>query len=333
MQATTTHQFINELSSGQRLEDQVFLIKSKDLRTTTQGNLYIHAVLADRTGQILARQWQATEDGFRAMPEGGFLRFKGRVESYKGNPQFIIDAVRPAEADSFDLADFLAVTPNDPEQMWPRVVEILKEVEHPDLSLLLDEFLADEQLMAAFRKAPAAAVMHHAYIGGLLEHTLNLMELALRIAPLFPRLSKDLMVAGLFLHDIGKTAELTYETSFGYSDEGQLLGHLVLCTMWIQQKADAASKKAGKPIDAKVVAILQHIILSHHGRYEFGSPKLPAIPEAIAIHYLDNLDAKVHMFLADIDGDADPATSWTNYNRALETKVFTPDIMGARSGQ
>ena len=239
--------FIKDLSPGERVEDEVFLIRSKDLRTTTQGGLYIHAILVDRTGQVPARMWQATEAAYQSMPQGGFMRFKGRTENYKGNLQFIIDGMRPAEAGSFEVSDFLPTTTKNIDQMWSRVVEILSEIKHADLKALVDEFLADEELMELFRRAPAAAVMHHAYIGGLLEHTLNVLELGRRVMPLYPKLSMDLVLTGLFLHDIGKAKELTYETSIGYSDEGQLLGHITQAVMWIDRKAEAAAARMHRP--------------------------------------------------------------------------------------
>jgi len=328
-----TRRFITELKSGERIEDEVFLIRSKDLRTTTQGGLYIHAVLMDRTGQLVARAWQATEEMFQGMPEGGFMRFKGRTENYKGNMQFIIDAVRPAEPGSYEFSDFLPVTKNDIKKMWMRLLEIVRGVKHPDLAALIHEFIIDEDLMTRFRKAPAAATLHHAYIGGLLEHTLSLLEIALVVIPRYPKLSLDLVLTGLFLHDIGKTTELSYETAIGYTDNGQLLGHITQAVLWIEKKSDAAAMRTGRPFPEQLRWILEHIILSHHGKYEFGSPKLPAVPEAVAIHHLDNLDAKVHMFLAEIENDRDPVSSWTNFNRALETKVYKPDIMGTRSAK
>lgn len=321
------HRFIADLRPGERIEDQVFLVRSKDLRTTTQGGLYIHAVLIDRTGQLVARAWQATEEQFQAMPDGGFLRFKGRVENYKGNLQFIIDAMRPADPASFDIADFLAATKNNIEQMWKRLRSIIEGVQHPDLKALIAEFLADESMMEGFRRAPAAATMHHAYIGGLLEHTLSLLEIALHVIPCYPKLSLDLVLAGLFLHDIGKVKELEYSTSLGYTDEGQLLGHIVQAVLWIDDKAAAVARKTGKPFPERLRWALQHIVLSHHGQYEFGSPKLPAIPEAIAVHYLDNLDAKINMFLTAVENDRDPENHWTGYQRALETRIFKPNVM------
>lgn len=322
--------YIAEIKPGERIEDEIFLIRSKDLRTTTNGGLYIHAVLMDKTGQLVARAWQASDEMFQSMPEGGFLRLKGRAENYKGNLQFIIDAMRPAEPGSYDFADFLPTTKCDVEAMWKRTAEIMRQIKHAQLSALIGEFLNDKELMERFRKAPAAAAMHHAYIGGLLEHTLSALEVALRVVPHYPKLSMDLMLAGLFLHDIAKAAELSFETAIGYTDEGQLIGHITQAAIWIDKKADAVAARTGKPFDKELRWVLEHIVLAHHGQYEFGSPKLPAVPEAIAVHYIDNLDAKLSMFFAEIENDRDPVSRWTNYNKALETKVYKPDVMGAR---
>jgi len=214
--------------------------------------------------------------------------------------------------------------------MWKRLVELLRGIKHPELSALVQEFISDAELMARFRKAPAASNMHHAYLGGLLEHTLSLLELGLLVIPRYPKLSLDLVLAGLFLHDIGKASELSFETSIGYTDNGQLVGHIAQAVIWIDRKIDALEKRTSRPYPPELRLLIQHIVLSHHGQYQFGSPKLPAIPEAAAIHHLDNLDAKVNMFLAEIENDRDPAGRWTNYNKALETKVFKPDVMGTR---
>ena len=333
MSKTTTsnpRRYINELTPGETIEEQVFLIGSKDLRTTSNGSLYIHCVLCDKTGQILGRLWQATEAMFEQMPEGGFLRFKGRVENYKGSLQFIVDAMRPVKADAVDLSEFVPQTPEDIDAMFKRVKEILRGITNKHLLLLVKQFITDEELMAAFRKSPAAVQMHHAYLGGLLEHTRNLLELALLVIPRYPDVSLDLVLAGVFLHDIGKTAELRCQTSFQYTNEGQLLGHIVQATMWIEEKAKAAEAETGEPFPADIKYALQHIVLSHHGQYEFGSPKLPAMPEAIALHHLDNLDAKLNMYLGKIHADPDPASDWTEYVRSLETKLFKKDVMGVR---
>jgi 3'-5' exoribonuclease len=323
--------YIGDLNPGDFLEDQVFLINAKDLRTTSNGSLYIHCVLADKTGHILGRIWQATEAMFEQMPEGGFLRFRGRVENYKGSLQFIIDGLRPVDPESIDRSEFMPQTEEDIDEMFDRVKKILRQIKHPELLLLVKQFITDKELMKLFQVAPAAAQMHHAFIGGLLEHTRNVLELALLVMPRYPKVSLDLVLAGIFLHDIGKTVELTYDTNFGYSNGGQLIGHIVQAAVWIEEKTKAVETETGKPFPEDVKHALQHLVISHHGQYDFGSPKLPAMPEAVAIHYLDNLDAKMNMFLGKIESDPDPASDWTQYIRGLDTKIFKKDVMGTRN--
>lgn len=322
--------YIRDMPAGEQLESHVFLVASKDLRTTTNGSLYIHAVLADKTGQMPARMWQASEVLYNALPEGGFVELKGRTESYKGNLQFIIDAIRPIDQDKVDMSDFLPTTDNDIEGMWKRMVEILRTIANKDLQQLIKQFVTDDKLVTAFKRSPAAATMHHAYIGGLLEHTLNLMEMALLIVPRYPEVSMDLVLTGLFLHDIGKTAELNCDTAFTYSDQGQLIGHINIAALWLEQKCAAVEQATGKPFPEKMKWSLTHIILSHHGQYEFGSPKLPATPEAVAIHHLDNLDAKLNTYIGLIRNDRDPGSPWTNYNHLLGTKIYKEDVLGIR---
>lgn len=324
--------YIKDLTPGEQIEDQVFLISSKDLRTTSNGSLYIHAVLADRTGQMLARVWQATESMYNALPAGGFIRLKGRCESYKGSLQFIIDAIRPVtDASTLDLGDFMPRTKYDIDEMWARVREILGGIKDRHLRAIIEEFLKDEVLVRKFKTAPAAVQLHHAYIGGLLEHTLSVLESALLVVPRYPKLSLDLVLAGVFLHDLAKTVELIYDTSFSYSDGGQLVGHVAQGAIWVEQKAAAASERLGQPVPDEVKWALQHIILAHHGRYEFGSPRLPAMPEVMAVHHLDNLDAKVNMMLSAIEADEDASSNWTSYQRALETRVYKRDVLGDRA--
>ncbi len=322
--------FIRELAAGESVDEQIFLVSQKDLRTTTNGSLYIHCVFCDRTGQLLGRMWQATEPIYNQITAGGFISVRGRVENYKGTLQFIIDSLRPVEAGEIDLGDFMPQTPEDIPAMFERVKELMRQIKNRDVLALIGQFMQDEPLMERFRKAPAAIQMHHAYIGGLLEHTRNLLELATLVLPRYPQVSLDLVLAGVFLHDIGKTAELSYDTSFAYTNEGQLIGHIVQATMWIEDKARAVEAETGKPFPAEIKQALQHIVLAHHGSYEFGSPKLPALPEAVALHHLDNLDAKLHMYLNKIDSDNDPASDWTEYVRSLETKIYKKDVMGIR---
>lgn len=330
MAARTKRRYVNELQAGDFLEDQVFLITQKDLRTTSNGSLYIHCVVADRGGQMLGRMWQATESMYQQIPEGGFLRFKGRVENYKGSLQFIIDAMMPVNPDSVDLAEFIPATKEDVGEMFNRVKEILRQIKNRPLLALIKQFITDSDLMERFKKSPAAVQMHHAYMGGLLEHTRNVLELALLVIPRYPALSLDLVLAGIFLHDIGKTSELKCETNFVYTNQGQLVGHIVQAAIWIDQKARAVEQETGEPFPEDVRTALQHIVLAHHGSYEFGSPRLPAMPEAVAVHHLDNLDAKINMYMNKIESDPDPTSDWTEYVRGISSKIYKKDVMGVR---
>lgn len=319
---------VAELRAGERVDDQVFLLTQKDLRTTTTGSLYIHAVLADQTGQLIARMWNASQTVYDSMPESGLLRIRGRVETYKGRPQLIIDGVRTVASDEVDPTEFLPRSKHDIEEMWSRLKSVLRTVENPDLLALLGAFLNDAAFAESFKRSPAARTNHHAFLGGLLEHTLNLLELAVLVLPRYPEVSRDLVLAGVFLHDAGKTAELACDTSFNYTNEGQLVGHIVQAAIWIHQRAAALEANSGKPFPREVLNALTHIIVAHHGQYEFGSPKLPATREAVFVHYLDNLDAKLTMMNAAIAGDPDATSDWTPWVQALGTRVFKKDVLG-----
>ncbi|HVP12524.1 MAG TPA: HD domain-containing protein [Phycisphaerae bacterium] len=332
--------YINQLQPGELIQDQVFLIHQKDLRTTANGSLYIHLVIADRSGQMLARIWNATQQQYESVPEGGHLRLRGRVESYKGTSQFIVDGLRAAEPGQFDPADFVPCTQRDVDEMWNRVLAILRTVKNPHLLGLISAFVKDEVIAAGFRKAPAAVQLHHAFIGGLLEHTLNVLELAARIfgetddsKSLYPKVSRDLVLVGIFLHDIGKTAELSYDTNFAYTTAGQLVGHITQAAIWIDQKVGDAERQTGKRFPPDLQDLVTHIVLAHHGTHEFGSPRLPACPEAIVVHYLDNIDAKIHMFLSGIEGAKNADSDWTEYIKSLETRVFKKDVLNGTPDQ
>jgi 3'-5' exoribonuclease len=180
----------------------------------------------------------------------------------------------------------------------------------------------DTDFVAAFCRAPAGVRQHHAYVGGLLEHVVTLLEGADRLAALYPELDRDLLLSGVFLHDIGKVRELTYERSFGYSDEGQLIGHLVIGVEMLNEQVGRTADLTGEPFPQELLLRLKHMILSHHGSYEFGSPKLPMTPEAIALHHLDNFDAKLHRFTRLIREDGNDGSSWTPYDQSLDRRLF-----------
>ncbi len=313
--------FIHQLKAGMTV-DQVFLVRDKELRTTKAGDYYITCTLADKTGAVPARMWQANETIFHSIPAEGFLQVKGRLEEYKGALQAILDACRPVPADKVDLSDYLPVTELDIEAMWSELLEILRGIKDQYLRLLIKKFVEDRELVAAFKKSPAAMQMHHPFVGGLLEHTLNVARDARALLPLYPKLNADLVLAGAFLHDIGKCAELSAGMSINYTDRGMLVGHITIGAIWVHDKARLVSDEIGEPFPARTLDLLQHILLSHHGEHEFGSPKLPAIPEAFFLHHLDNLDAKVWMTTHAVASDPNGESDFTPYVRALETRIY-----------
>ena len=313
--------FINQLMPGETI-DQVFLVRDKDLRTTKTGDLYVVCTLCDRTGTISARMWQASEAVYKGIPTEGFLHVKGRTEEYRGTLQMVIDACRPYSAEKVDLADFLATTDKDVEEMWAELLEILRGVKDKHLRLLIKKFVEDREFVAAFKRAPAAMQLHNPFIGGLLEHTLMIARSAKALLPLYPDVNADLLLTGVFLHDAGKMAELSAGLAINYTDRGQLVGHITIAAMWVGERAAAVAAETGEPFPQRIIDLLQHLILSHHGLYEYGSPKLPAIPEAFFLHYLDNLDAKMYMTLNAIASDPDATSSFTSYMRELETRLY-----------
>jgi 3'-5' exoribonuclease len=223
-----------------------------------------------------------------------------------------------------NLDDFLAHTPKDVNELFEDIKKMLGAIKNEQVKALMREFVSDKELMAKFLKAPAAAKLHHAYLGGLIEHTHNVMKIAQAILPFYPDVQSDLVIAGLFLHDMGKTEELSYEMAFEYTDTGQLVGHISQIMLMLHRKADALSGK-GVKIEQTVLDALDHIILSHHGQYEFGSPKLPATAEAFMVNYIDDMDAKINQVSRAINNDTSDS-NWTAWQGALQTRVYRKRI-------
>jgi 3'-5' exoribonuclease len=328
--------YLRDCQPGDLAED-VFVISGKQLAAGQNGKHYIKAFVSDRSAQITARIWNASREMFNQLPDG-FARIRARVENYQNNLQLIIEQFSPAKEGSFEVGDLLPQTHKDISRMCGKLQEMLGSIQNRHLAALLQAYLDDEKLMGGFCKAPAAMSFHHAYIGGLLEHTLNAIEVADAVCKFYPGLNRDLVVAGIFLHDIAKTWELCYDCAFGYTDGGQLVGHIVKAAMWVEHKAREAEKLlGGEKIPQELVDVLQHIILSHHGDVAdgFGSAKSPATPEAIAVHYLENLDAKLMMSLAacrEIGPMASPPQGdgkWTEYMKAFSGRLYRPDVAPA----
>lgn len=313
--------FIEQLRApGQNVEG-VFHVAHKDLRTTKKGALFISAKLRDRTGELPAVMWDATQALFAAIPQGGYALVKGRLGEFGGALQVVIEAMRPARANEVRLEDFLAVGPGDPEEQFVQLKQVLDSVERPALRALLEALWADEGLMTGFKRAPAAEKLHHAYLGGLLEHTLSVVETAVAICRRYPKLDRDLLLLGALWHDLGKTRELAYAQAFGYTDAGKLVGHLVQGVLMIEEKI-AAVRAAGTDFPEELANVLRHMILAHHGELAFGSPKLPMTAEAFTLHHIDNLDAKLHAFFRDVAADADPARRWTGFNKMFGGSLY-----------
>ncbi|MFC1762492.1 3'-5' exoribonuclease YhaM family protein [Planctomycetota bacterium] len=318
-----SHAFINEITPGQTIDD-VYMVKDPILRSTAKGDLYIAMYLCDKTGQVNGRMWQATEATYKSLPQPGLIYVRGRSELYQNNLQVVLNSVRPVDESEANLEDFLAHTDKDVDQLFREVQGFLGQIKQPQLKALMDAFLADEALMEKFRVSPAAVKMHHEYLGGLLEHTHNMMRVALAILPLYPEVQGDLVLAAILLHDMGKVEELSYDMVFAYTDSGQLIGHITKSVLMVHRQAEIL-RGQGVAIDEKVVDSLCHIILAHHGQYEFGSPKLPAMAEAFMVNYIDNLDAKINQVHSAVEQERSDAT-WTAWQNSLQTRLYRERI-------
>ncbi|MCH2180575.1 MAG: HD domain-containing protein [Mariniblastus sp.] len=313
--------YVNELSDGETV-DQVFLASEKQLRPNRQGNLYLQVRLSDKTGSLTAMMWNATQNQYDGFENGDYIHVKGASQLYNGGMQVLAKTISKTDSSKIDETEFTTLSNASLEKMTGRIAELLRSMGNVHLRNLAECFLVDEDFMRRFRSAPAGIKNHHAYRGGLLEHTLSLMEVAAVVGPLYEGLDSDLLLMGAFLHDMGKTVELTYEPDLGYSDSGQLLGHLVQGVDMLNRTIQAVTEQSGEEFPEELATRLKHMIVSHHGQYEFGSPKLPMTLEAIALHHLDNLDAKIHCAKQMIDEDVNTDSRWTVYNPAIGRKIY-----------
>jgi len=328
---STGRRFIADLQGSERIEG-LFSISNAQLGRTRQDKAYLRCLVGDRTGELPGRMWSIDENTFRRLPTEGFVWLEGETQPYQGELQLIIHSIDPCEPTPEQMAELLPHTKNDIGAMFAELEQFLGTLEHPAMRALAATYMADEMLMSQFRLAPAAKSMHHAYLGGLLEHTLNLLRLADRICPLYPKINRDLVMMGLFLHDLGKTRELVYDRAFGYSDRGELVGHIVEGAIMLHDKAHQMMSTTGQRLPGATLMVLQHIILSHHGIPEYGAAKIPATPEAILVSMLDNLDAKTTIALdaarPDRAAAAELGGNFTQKQWALDTKLYRPDPLG-----
>lgn len=320
--------YINEMEPSQRIEG-AFAITNAQLGKTRQDKPYLRCLISDRTGEAPARMWSIDEATFKSLPTDGFVWIEAETQAYQGQLQIIIHQVSPIDPTPEQMTDLLPVSPRDPEEMWVEFRRLLKSMEHPAMKALAELFLEDAFFVEAFRRAPAAKSLHHAHLHGLLEHTVTLMQIADRICPLYPRLNRDIVIMGCFLQDIGKTRELRYDRAFGYTDQGELIGHIVEGTHMLRDKVQQLMVDKGVRLPPGTAMVLEHIILSHHNLPEHGAARRPSTPEAILVAHIDGLDAKTTIAQAQARPDQPPAAdlggSFTDRVWSLETKLYRPD--------
>ncbi len=313
--------YVNELTHQESV-DQIFLVANKQLRPNRNGNLYLQVDLSDRGGCISGRLWNASENIYRGFEDGDYVRVEGTAQVYQGAMQMIVTHMSRALAGEVDPEDFMPLVAVVIDRLAARMRELLRGMKNHHLRSIAECFLMDEELMRKLSQAPAGVKNHHAYHGGLMEHITNLMESCMRVAPLYPSLDADLLLTGAFLHDLGKVDELSYQRGFAYTDEGQLIGHLVMAVGMLDAKVRQAEELSGEPIPQELVLQLKHMIVSHHGEYEYGSPKLPMTLEAVALNLLDNLDAKLLSFEQQMRDDPNVESPWTLFNQNLGRKLY-----------
>jgi 3'-5' exoribonuclease len=308
--------FVKDLAPDQPVRS-AFLVKSKERKTTSNGAAYLDLSLQDTTGVISAKLWDYTERTTPAFEADDVVQVEGHVESYRGTPQLRVRKITPCSPEEVNLLDYLPRTARDPEEMYAALLERVGRMSEGPLRTLLLSILQDESLAEKYKLAPAAMSYHHAFLGGLLEHVSSLVALGDEVADHYPWLRRDLILAGLVLHDIGKTEELNFTRGFRYSTRGQLIGHITMALEIVQTKI---RQIPGFPPELKDQ--LEHIILSHHGKLEFGSPKEPMFAEALVVNFLDELDSKLEAVRGQYAADQDRPGDWTSRNPALKRELY-----------
>lgn len=308
---------VAELQPGQTVQS-IFLVQSKDVREKKTGEPYLSLILMDRTGELDAKMWDNVAGVMDTFDRSDFVRVKGVTQLYQNRTQLTIHTLTPVDGAEVDITEFLPASRRDPEEMMAELRGSIGSMKSEPLKALLESIFLDRAVVEGFMRAPAAKSIHHAWLGGLLEHVLSLCALARPLARHYGNIDEDLLIAGCILHDIGKISELSYSRAFGYTTEGQLLGH-----MQIALRIVADHLPPGFP--PKLRNLLEHLILSHHGQLEFGSPKVPVFPEALLLHHMDNMDSKMETMRASIEKDKANGGEWTSYNYALERSVLDKD--------
>jgi 3'-5' exoribonuclease len=312
-------QFIAGLADGQ-VVSSLFLVREKEVRTSVRsGKSWLELNLADRSGSIPAKMWDNFESLAKTFECDDVVRVRGRVKIYNGQKELTLEQIVPTADSEYDLADFLPHTKCDVEELYACVQTAIAGMKNPWLRQLLSSVVEDPDIAPRLKRAPAAMTMHHAYLGGLLEHIVSLLGLAAAVSAHYPELDADLLLTGVVLHDIGKLDELRYARGIDYSDQGRLLGHIMIGARLVREKCNAME---GFPVPLAV--LVEHLIVSHHGTHEFGSPSLPQTPEAVMLHFIDDMDSKMAGMRATLDaGLADPSQgNWSDRNPSLRRALL-----------
>lgn len=312
---------ILQLSDGQQVQ-QSFRAADKQLRVNRQGGKYILLRLADRTGLIAGMLWNADENLFDSFDRGDYVFCRGRTQIHNGALQVIVSEIERMDPSEVEVADFEQFDQEQAQRSLERLTDLMGQIKNPEIRSLGEAFLADDLFLSKFKLSPAAVSNHHAYPGGLLQHTVDLMELAAIISPRYADLDPDLMLMGAFLHDLGKIEEMSGGGEVSYTDRGQMVGHIVIGVQMLGERIQQLEQSSGRSFPDELRMHLEHLIVSHHGQIEFGSPKLPVTLEALALHHIDNLDAKLAAFSSVLETDVAADGNWTNYNPALGRKLW-----------
>ena len=320
--------FVNEIKENEKVES-IFLVKQKSISFTKAGSPYLNLTLIDKTGEVNGKVWEQAEKLAKLFQKDDFVKIQSTAVTYQNSLQLNISSIIPLSPSEIDITNFLPQAKNDIEQTFLKLKAIIEEVNNTHLKKLLDLFIADNQLIKLFKLAPAAKKMHHVYLGGLLEHTLSLSNLILQISKHYEGLNVDLLLTGGILHDIGKIHELTYSRSFDYSDSGRLIGHITLGVEMINEKI-----RLIPDFPQELAVELRHLIISHHGEYQYGSPKRPKTLEAFILYYLDDLDAKVEEIQSFIQREEENQSKCAGYHKMLERFIYkTLDSKGQKDSE
>ncbi len=311
--------YVSDLQDGQGVTS-LFMVGAKEIRTSQRsGKSWLELALRDRTGSIPAKMWDNFEALAKTFEADDVVQIRGRVKLYNGQKEMTLEQIVPAAMRDYDLSDFLAHTKCDVEKLYADLGAAVAGVKNPWIKKLLESVVNDPAIVPKLKRAPAAMGMHHAFVGGLLEHTVSLIGLGRSVAAHYPELDADVLLAGIVLHDVGKIDELSYERATNYTTAGRLLGHITIGTLLVREKI-----KAIPGFPEPLAILIEHLILSHHGTYEFGSPSLPQTREAIALHFLDDMDSKMAAMRTTLEGSSGNEV-WTERNPALHRALLRTD--------